>query len=229
MSERSMTFFVTKRTIRSILVAIALWTQGCASAEFVSQPAVEDKVARIKLGETTTAGVETILGPEHSNDPHFWVYNLSDTSFEIAERQSGRFKGIVPVLPVNAPTNTRALVTVRFTEAGIVKGLDIERYFAAPYTNDYWYLINGSAENPLEPVSHMGVASGLRIVNLDRAKGTLTLDDGVGKARLAVTSNQRTLHIQSINPYDRLSNEYRVFKKREVAFTDKVGKSEALR
>ena len=217
------------RGIRSLLVLMALWTQGCASSEFVSQQAVEDKIARITVGETSTADVETILGPEHSGDRHLWVYNLSDTSFEIAERQSGRFKGILPIMPVNAPTNTRALVTVRFTDKGIVKGLDVERYFEAPYTNDYWYLLNGSSDNTLEPVSQMATASGLRVVNLDKAKGTLPIDDGVGKARLVVTANQQTLHIQSIKPYDRLSNEYRVFKKREVAFTEKIDASSAVR
>ena len=52
---------------------MALWTQGCASSEFVSQQAVENKIARIKVGETSTADVETILGPEHSGDRHLWV------------------------------------------------------------------------------------------------------------------------------------------------------------
>ena len=224
-----MTSFNTRKSIRSLLLLIALWIQGCGSTEFVSQQSVEDKIARIKLGETSRADVETILGPEHSSERHIWVYNLSDTSFEMAERQSGRFKGILPIMPMNAPTNTRALVTVRFSEKGIVKGLDVERYFDAPYTNDYWYWMNGSSENALEPVSHMATASGLRVVNLDKAKGTLTLDDGAGKARLVVTANQQTLHIQSINPYDRLSNEYRVFKKREVAFTEKIDNSETIR
>jgi len=224
-----MVIFRASRGIRFLLVLIALWTQGCASSEFVSQQAVEDKIAKIKLGETSTADLETILGPEHGGDRHLWVYNLSDTSFEIAERQSGRFKGLLPFMPVNAPTNTRALVTVRLTEEGIVKGLDVERYFEAPYRNDYWYLLRGSSDNLLEQLSQMAAASGLRVVNLDHAKGTLALDDGVGKVRLVVTANQQTLHLQSINPHDRLSQEYRVFKKREVAFTEKIDKSEATR
>lgn len=222
-------FDVTKKTIRFVLVLAALWTQGCASTELVSQQAVEDKVARIKLGETTAAGVETILGPAHSEGRHLWVYNLTDTSFEIAERTSGRLIGLVPFAPVTTPTNTRALITVRFTEEGIVKGLDIERYFGAPYTNDYSYLVNGSPQDAIEPVSQMALSSGLRVVNLDQAKGTLELDDGIGKARLFVSFNNGMLHIKSINPYDRLSSEYRVFIKRETAFKNKLGQSQILR
>lgn len=224
-----MTLAKTVRTIRTILALLFLWTQGCASTDFVAQQAVEDKIARIKLGETSSAEVETILGPEHSSDRHFWMYNLSDTSFEIAERPSGLFKGILPIMPMNAPTNTRVLVTLRFTENGIVKGLDVERYFEAPYTNDYWYLMNGASENALERVSQMAAASGLRVVHLDKAKGTLALDDGVGKACLVVTAHQQTLHVQSTIPYDRLSQEYRVFKKREIAFTEKINISKTVR
>jgi len=224
-----MNLFDTTRTIRPILVLVALWTQGCAPTVPVSQQAVEDKIARIKLGETSRADVESILGPEHSGDSHFWVYNLSDTSFEIAQPNSGRLTGIVPIMPMNAPTNTKALVTVKFTEAGIVKGLDVERYFDAPYTNDYRYLLPVAPENALEVISHTAAASGLRVVHLDKAKGTLTLDDGLGKARLIVTANKQMLHIQSFNPYDRLSQEYRVFKKREVAFTERIDKSQRIR
>jgi hypothetical protein len=222
-----MTLLITK-TGRSVLVLIALWSQGCASAEFVSRQTVEDKIAGIKVGKSTTADVETILGPEHGKDRDFWVYNLSDTSFEIAERRTGRLSGILPIAPVNQPTNTRALITMRFSRDGIVTRLLVERYFDAPYTNDYWYWISGSG-NVLEPVSHLAAASGLRVLNLDPAKHTLLLDDGGNKARLTVTVTEQALHVQSINPYDRLSKEYRIFKKQELAFTEKIGALEMIR
>ncbi|HZD42272.1 MAG TPA: hypothetical protein VE131_16230, partial [Terriglobales bacterium] len=218
-----------KKIVRSILLLILLWNQGCASSELVSRQAVEDKIAKIKVGESTREEMETLLGREHGNDRDFWVYNLSDTSMDIAERRSGRLSGILPIIPVNQPTNTRALITMRFSKDGIVKRLLVERYFDAPYTNDYWYWLSESAGNVLESVSRLAAASGLQTVNPDLAKRTLLLEDGAGKARLTVTATAQILHIESMNPYDRLSKEYRIFKKEEFAFTEKIAASEMIR
>jgi len=60
----------------------------------------------------------------------------------------------VPVAPM--PTNTRALITVRFIESGTVNGLEVTRFCDLPFANDYWYLIKGCTENILESVARAG-------------------------------------------------------------------------
>ena len=49
-----------------------------------------------------------------------------------------------------------------------------------------------------------------------------TLEDGTSNARVVVKLENQTLHITSKNPHDRLTSEYRVFSKKERAFTNNV-------
>ena len=65
--------------------------------------------------------------------------------------------GALPVTAGVVPTNTRAIVGVTFNEAGVVKAIEVARYFEEPYVNDYWYLVKASAKDPLEGVAAFAV------------------------------------------------------------------------
>lgn len=217
-----------KVRILSALV-IAGWSIcGCASTHLVSEQELAAMVSKIKLGETTAADGERILGTDHGSDPRFWVYNFSDSSFGLVERKTGFLSGAMPVVPATAPTDTKAVVVVRLTEAGVVEGLEVSRFYSAPYTGDYWFLVRGSAPDVLQSVARLGEAAGLRVEALDNEAHILTLGDAGSKAKMTVKLEPPTLHFASTIPYDRESNEYRVFVKQEVALRDRLLQSKIV-
>jgi hypothetical protein len=219
---------MARKAIRGILLAPLLAAYGCSSGQLISQQTVEEKLARITLGQTTMADVDATFGTPYLKEKQLWVYNLADTEPGFTEVKSPVMAGLIPPMPTTVTTNTRALITLRFTEAGRVKGLEVARYFSAPYMHDYWYLLKEPSESQLESVARLGESSGFKVVGLDKALRTFTLQDAGSKARMAVTLDNQTLHISSTNPHDRLSAEYRVFVKRESAFTDGVARSEVV-
>jgi len=213
---------------KAILLVALLSIQGCSSGQLISQQTVEEKLARVTLGRTTTADVEATFGTPYLKDKRLWVYNLADTEPGFTEIKSPVMPGLIPPMPTTVATNTRALITMRFNEAGTVKGLEVARYFSDPYMHDYWYLLKESPANQLESVALLGESSGFKVLELDKAARTFTLQDASSKARMAVTFDNQMLHITSTNPHDRLSAEYRVFVKKESAFTDGVARSEVV-
>jgi len=221
-------FTPTQKSFRTIILLVCLATQSCGSTQLVSEQAVKEKLANVRLGQTTMAEVETTFGSANLKEKRLWVYNLADTSVDFADVNTRMMSGLIPPMPSTVSTNTRAVVTLRFTDGGTVKGLEVSRYFSAPYTNDYWYLVKKSSTSDLASVALIGESSGFKVVTLDFVSRTLNLEDTGSKARLTVTLDDQTLHIASTNPYDRLSNEYRIFSKRENAFTERVVTSEAV-
>ncbi|HUK39508.1 MAG TPA: hypothetical protein VLX11_00640 [Candidatus Acidoferrales bacterium] len=215
-------------SIGAILLAAALAASGCSSGELVSSQSVEDKIARVALGQTTSSEVEATFGSPYLKEKRLWVYNFSDTEsgFKTVDARIGA--SLIPPIPTTVSTNTRALITVRLSDAGIVKGLEVQRYFSSPYADDYWYLLKESSDKPLESVARMGESSGFKVVALDKAAGNFTLQEPTSKASMTVTLQNQMLHISSTNPYDRLSNEYRIFVKRETAFTEAIAQSEVV-
>jgi len=217
------------KLFRTFFVLGLLVAQGCApKTEFVSQQAVEEKVSRITLGQTTMPEVEAIFGVAQLKDARFWAYNMADTTMDFTEVKTRIMPGMIPPMPTNVPTNTRALVTVRFDEPGTVKGLEISRYFSAPYIHDYWYLVRPGPENPLESAARLGEANGFKVSGLEKSARSIALESTGSKARINVSFENQILHITSTNPYDRLSAEYRVFVKRESAFIASLLELEAL-
>ncbi|MGE5818412.1 MAG: hypothetical protein ACM37Z_10340 [Deltaproteobacteria bacterium] len=214
-----------KRTI--VALAIVLM-QGCASVQQISPQSVEDKVGQIRLGVTTMNEVERILGTQYGSENRRWFYNLSDTAVEITERKTGRLSGIFPVAPATVATNTRALITVGFTDDGKVNALEVARFFDPPFINDYWYKIKDGAQNVLEAVISAGQASDLRVEESYKSVGMLVLEDSASNARMVVKLEDQTLHITSTNPHDRVTTEYRVFTKREHAFINKISTADFL-
>jgi hypothetical protein len=214
-----------KRTIFALAIVLI---QGCASVQLISQQSVEDKVGQIKLSVTTMSEVETILGTQHGSENRRWFYNISDTAVEISERKTGMLSGVFPVVPATVATNTRALITIRFTDNGKVTALEVSRFFDAPFNNDYWYRIKDGAQNVLEFVMRAGEANDLRVADSDNSAGRFALEDSASNARIVVKLENHTLHITSKNPHDRLTSEYRVFTKRERAFINKISTADFL-
>jgi hypothetical protein len=214
-----------KRTIVALAIALI---QGCASVQLISQQSVEDRVGQIKLGVTTMSEVERIFGTQHTSENRHWFYNLSDTAVEISERKTGMLSGVFPVAPATVATNTRALITVGFTDTGKVTALEVARFFDPPFNNDYWYRIKDGAQNVIEAVISAGEASDLRVAESDKSAGMLALEDTASNVRIVVKLENQTLHITSKNPHDRLTTEYRVFTKREHAFINKISTADFL-
>lgn len=213
---------------RTIVALVIISIQGCASSQLISPQSVEDKVGQIKLGVTTMSEVETIFGTQHRGEDRRWFYNISDTAIEISERKTGRLSGIFPVAPATVATNTRALITVGFTDDGKVNALEVVRFFDPPFINDYWYRIKDGAPDALEFVMRAAEANDLRVEESYKSVGMLALEDGVSNARMVVKLENQTLHITSTNPHDRVTTEYRVFTKQERAFINKISTADFL-
>ena len=209
-----------------LLLLALLAIYGCSSSsELVS---VEDKIARLRLGQTGKIEVESIFGVEHGNDRNRWAYNFSDRQFEIFERRQGAGLGALPITAGVIPINTRALVVVTFNETGVVKRIEVARFFDEPFVNDYWYIVKEAAKDPMESLASLGESIGFKAAGLDRDAGTFTLEDPNSKARIAVKLDGQILRVTSRNPHHRLANEYRVYSKRESAFTNSIADSEIV-
>ena len=216
------------RVNQTITACAIVFIQGCASVQQISQQSVEDKVGQIRLGVTTMSEVERILGTQYGSENRRWFYNLSDTAVEIAPGKIGKLSGILPVAPATVSTNTRALITVGFTDDGKVNALEVARFFDPPFINDYWYRIKDGASNVLEFVMRAAEANDLRVEESYKSVGILTLEDSASNARMVVKLENQTLHITSTNPHDRVTTEYRVFTKREHAFINKISTADFL-
>lgn len=212
-----------------LLLSAMATVYGCSSSpELVSEVAVEDKIARLRLGQSDKTEIESIFGVDHGNDRNRWAYYFSDRQFEISERQQGPGLGALPISAGVVPVNTRALVVVTFNEAGVVKRIEVARFFDEPFVNDYWYIVKGSVKEPLEAVASLGEAAGFKATGMDKDAGTFTLEDPNSKARITVKLDGQTLHVTSRNPHHRLANEYRAYTKRESALTNSIADSEIV-
>jgi hypothetical protein len=211
-----------------LLIALAGVYACSTSPELVSEVAVEDKIARLRLGLSDKTEIESIFGVEHGNDRNRWAYYFSDRQWEISERQQGPGMGALPISAGVVPVNTRALVVVTFNEGGVVKRIEVARFFEEPFVNDYWYLIKGTVKEPLEAVAGLGEALGLKATGMDKDAGIFTLEDPNSKARITVNLDGQTLHVSSRNPHHRLANEYRAYTKRESALVNSIAESEIV-
>src|ERR1051325_8514732 len=171
----------------ALIACIFAFAAGCStSPQYVSQESVEAKIASVMPGQTTMGDVQVTFGPAHLMESRFWVYNFSDTDMDLTEYRTRFFGRSITPLPFslasNVPTNTRALITFRFNDAGVVKGFEVERYFVRPYIHDYWYLVKPEPETALKKVAEIGDTSGFKVITGD-SPGSLLLPDPGRKAR----------------------------------------------
>ena len=210
-----------------IIALLSLY--GCTSSpELISEISVEDKIAKLRIGQSDKTEVESIFGVEHGSDRTRWAYNFDDRQFEISERRQGPGLGAIPVSAGVVPTNTRAVVTLTFSPSGIVKRIEVARFFDEPFINDYWYLIREPAKEPLESVAAIGESAGFKATGMNKDDGTFTLEDPNSKVRISVKLDGQVLRVTSKNPHHRLANEYRAYSKRESALTNGIVDSEIV-
>ncbi len=223
------TRYKTKCWAHLLTIAALLAAGGCTtSRREISEQSMEERVATLRIGQSTKAEVESALGIEHSTDRNRWAYNFSDSAFEIAERKQGPGLGILPISAGVFPTNTRAVVTLAFNDRGVVQRLEVARFFSDPFINDYWYVVRETAKEPLESIAKLGEAAGMKVVGLEKDVAAFTLEDNGTKAKIAVKLDGQTLRVTSRNPHDRLASEYRAFAKREYALMNSIGNSEIV-
>ena len=201
------------------LVIALLVANGCTAVRSVSEEDVQQKVSKIKLGLTTKEEIESLFGKEHTTEKFSWGYNLSDSAFGVSQSPRNGWSGLFPVTVTTVPTNTRALITVTFTDHQTVSTLHVKRFFNTPFVNDYFFLAPDPALNSAENVGDS------RVSGFDKSAGKSVVEDGSNNGQIVVEFKQPILHVRSINPYDRLSNAYRVFVKRETEFIETISAS----
>ena len=215
--------FLRDRRAVGLLLSVVLEICGCASGPgLVSELYLEDKIAQLQLGESDKQSVEALFGSEHATEPNRWIYHFADMQFTASERRQSGATGSSAAFPIRfsvVPINTKAVLAVTFNAAGVVRRVEIARFFDQPFINDYWYLIKPSSEDPLAAIARIGESAGFRVAGLDKESGFLRLEDPGSQATLAVKLEGSRLRITSTNPHDRLGREYRLYTKREGALT----------
>ena len=201
------------------LVIALLVANGCTAVRSVSEEDVQQKVSKIKLGLTTKEEIESLFGKEHTTEKFSWGYNLSDSAFGVSQSPRNGWSGLFPITVTTVHTNTRALITVTFTDHQTVSTLHVKRFFNTPFVNDYFFLDPDPELNSAENVGDS------RVSGFDKSAGKSVLEDGSNNGQIVVEFKQPILHVRSINPYDRLSNAYRVFVKRETEFIETISAS----
>ena len=216
-----------KQWSQACTAAALLAIAGCStSGQVISERTLEERVTVLRIGQSTQADVQNILGLDHSTDRNRWAYNFTDTAFDISERRQGPGLGIVPISAGVVPTNTRAVVSVAFNEAGVLKRLEVARLFEEPFINDYWFAIKEAASEPLDSIAKLGETAGMKVVGFTKDASTFTLEDSGTRAKISVMLDGRTLRLTSRNPHHRLASEYRAYSKREYALTSRIADSE---
>lgn len=223
------------RSCRSdYLFLAAVVAYGCATGQSISQEKLQEKVGKIQVGFTTQREVENLFGKPYRTEKRSWMYSLSDTGYESSPNlRAGSIggdqaKGRVIPIPTILPTNTRALVIVSFNENRVV-GLEVSQYFNSPFVNYYHYFL-GRNDYTLDSATRAGEMSNFRIAELDKPAGRFLLfEKGASDARIIIKLDNQSLHVTSINPYDRTSNEYRLFRRREAEFIERIFTSIDLR
>jgi len=220
---------VFKRRLYGLVLLALVAIYGCSnSGQMIAEGTIEDRIAQLRVGESTKSDVERILGTNHDTDRNRWSYNFSDTVYEVAERRYAPSMGILPFNAGVVPTNTRAVVLMSFNDSGVIKHLEVARFFEDPFVNDYWFLVKKAGAEPLESIAALAEGVGMKVVGMDKDAGTFTLEDVGTKAKIAVTLEGQTMHLNSRNPHHRMAPEYRAFIKREYALTSSIVGSEVV-
>jgi hypothetical protein len=201
-----------------------LFVNGCAAGQSISQEKLQEKVGKIQVGFTTQKEIENLFGTAHMTENRSWTYSLSDTGLENSPNiiARGEQRRAIPI-PTTMPTNTRALVTVRFNENDTVNALEVAQFFNIPFINYYHYFLDRNTDRILESATRAGEMSNFRVADFDKSAGRFVLlEDGASDTRIIVKLEKQILHITSINFYDRMSNEYRLFRRREGQFIERI-------
>lgn len=215
---------------RWVFLSLALWSlSGCNSTELVSEHSFEEKVERLRVGQTNRAEIEALLGAAQVVERNRLTYYFADTEFGVGIRRYTPPSGALPINAGAFPSNTRGVITVGFNDVGNLKQVAVERYFEPPFVNDYTYSIKEVATDPLDAVGQIAVTYGFKAVDLNKENGTVTLQDIESKALISVKLTGQTLRLTSKNPHSRISNEYRLYSRRETNLTTAIASADWVR
>lgn len=214
-----------QRVLLLFAVAAAVAVSACGPSQMVSETSLEERLAGLKIGQTTRSGVASALGTDRGNDDKRWLFYISDSAFSVRANQHKFFGGILPVTAGVTPTNTRAIIMVSFDDAGVLSRLEVERFFEQPFVNDYWFQVKDSAKEPLRSFAGIADSMGFKVIGLDKDAGSFALEDSSSLASIAVMLQGQTLRLTSKNPHDRLASEYRAYRKREAALLTRIADS----
>ena len=215
---------------RWALLSFALWSlTGCNATELVSEHGFEEKVERLRVGQTNRAEIEALLGAAQVVERNRLTYYFADTEFGVGIRRYTPPSGALPINAGAFPSNTRGVITVGFNDAGNLKQVAVERYFEPPFVNDYIFSIKDVATDPLDAVGQIAVTYGFKAVDLNKENGTVTLQDSESKALINVKLTGQTLKLTSKNPHSRISNEYRLYSRRETNLTTAIASADWVR
>jgi hypothetical protein len=214
--------------IRLVLLGLAAFSAvaGCNTTEIVSERGLEDKVERLRVGETNRSETEALLGPANSVERNRLTYYFADTEFGVGIRRYTPPSGALPIAAGAFPSNTRGVITVSFNDAGSLKQVAVERYFEPPFINDYTYLIKDAAKEPLDAIAQIAAANGFKALDMNKGNGTVTLQDNETKAQIRVILAGQALRLISSNPHSRLSSEYRLYARRQSNVTSAIASAE---
>jgi hypothetical protein len=221
---------IALRNCSWVFLSVALWSlAGCNASELVSEHAFEEKVERLRVGQTNRAEIEALLGSAQVVERNRLTYYFADTEFGVGIRRYTPPSGALPINAGAFPSNTRGVITVGFNDAGNLKQVAVERYFDPPFINDYMYSIKEAAKDPLDAVGQIATANGFKAVDLNKENGTVTLQDNESKALISVKLTGQTLKLTSKNPHSRISNEYRLYSRRETNLTTAIASEDWVR
>ena len=204
-----------------------VFATGCATGQFISQEKLQEQVGKIQVGFTTQKEIENLFGKPYLIENRSWIYSLSDTGLDnspniISVSRAQTRNRLIPI-PAIMPTNTRALITVRFNENDTVNALEVAQFFNNPFINYYHFFLDRVTDGTLESAMRAGEMSNFHAADFDKSTGRfLLLEKGASDARIIVKLENQILHITSMNPYDRLSNEYRLFRRSETQLIERI-------
>lgn len=160
------------------MLSFALWALASGnSSERVSVRAFEEKVERLRAGQTNRAETEALLSTAHVVESNRLTYYFADTEFGVGVR---RYKPPSGLLPINAgafSSNTRGRITVGFNDAGNLRQFAVERYFDPPFINDYADSTRHTAKDPLDAVGQITAANGFKAIDINKENDSVNLQD----------------------------------------------------
>jgi len=212
---------------RWLLLSIAICAvAGCGPNELVSERSFEEKAERLRVGQTSRADVEALLGTGNVVERNRLIYYFADVEFGVGVRRYAPPSGPLPINAGPFPSNTRGVITANFNDAGKLRHLVVERYFDPPFINDYSYAIKDSAKEPLGAIAKIAEAHGFKVADMKKENGTVTLQDSESKAQIAATLAGQILRLTSKNPHSRISTEYRLYSRRETNLTEAIASAD---
>lgn len=159
------------------MLSFALWAlASCNSSERVSVRAFEEKVERLRAGQTNRAETEALLSTAHVVESNSLTYYFADTEFGVGVRRYTPPSGLLPINPGAFPV-IPGQDYVGFNDAGNLRQFAVERYFDPPFINDYADSARHTAKDTLDAVGQITAANGFKAIDINKENDSVNLQD----------------------------------------------------